>query len=140
MASPLARCIEPVKTAATVATRRQPRDIRNAEEVVLCTYGTAVEMSGSSRRRYHPDRHRAGPETVMLRRLNVIILLPLLRRLSARTRLVVGLALITVGLFLIITALAHGVIAVIVGAIFLASVCREQRRFGLGRAGALRGR
>jgi hypothetical protein len=58
----------------------------------------------------------------------VIILLPLLRRLSARTRLAVGLALTTIGLFLIITALAHGVIALIVGAIFLASVCREQRR------------
>jgi hypothetical protein len=35
----------------------------------------------------------------------------------------VGLALTTVGLFLIHTALPAGVIAVIVGAIFLASVC-----------------
>ena len=58
----------------------------------------------------------------------MIILLPLLRRLSARSRLAVGLALTTVGLFLIIAALAHGVIAVIVGAIFLASVCRERQR------------
>ncbi len=58
----------------------------------------------------------------------MIILLPLLCRLSARTRLAVGLALTTVGLFLMIAALAHGVIAVIVGAIFLLSVCREWQR------------
>jgi fucose permease len=58
----------------------------------------------------------------------VIILLPLLRRLSARARLAVGLALTTVGLFLIIAALAHGVVAVIVGAVFLVSVCRERQR------------
>jgi fucose permease len=58
----------------------------------------------------------------------VIILLPLLRRLSARARLAVGLALTTVGLFLIIAALAHGVIAVIVGAIFLVSACRGGQR------------
>jgi hypothetical protein len=59
----------------------------------------------------------------------VIILLPLLRRLNARTRLAVGLALATVGLFLImIAALANGVIAVIVGAIFLLSVWRERQR------------
>lgn len=58
----------------------------------------------------------------------MIILLPLLRRLSARSRLAVGLALTTVGLFLTIAALAHGVIAVIVGAIVLASVCRERQR------------
>jgi hypothetical protein len=57
----------------------------------------------------------------------VFILLPLLCRLSARTRLAVGLALTTIGLFLIIAALAHGVIAVIVGAILLASAYREQR-------------
>jgi hypothetical protein len=54
---------------------------------------------------------------------NVIILLPLLRRLNARTRLAAGIALTTVGLFLIIAALAHGVIAVIVGTIVLDS-CR----------------
>jgi hypothetical protein len=64
----------------------------------------------------------------MSRRPNVIILLPLLRRLSARARLAVGLALTTIGLFLMIAALAHGVIAVIVGAIFLASVCRRGQR------------
>jgi hypothetical protein len=58
----------------------------------------------------------------------VIILLPLLRRLNARTRLAVGLTLTSVGLFLTIAALAHGVIAVIVGAIFLVSVFRERRR------------
>ena len=58
----------------------------------------------------------------------MIILLPLLRRLSARTRLAVGLVLTTVGLFLIIAALAHGVIAVIVGAIFLVSVFRDRQR------------
>ena len=58
----------------------------------------------------------------------MIILLPLLRRLNARTRLAVGLALTAVGLFLIISALAHGVIAVIVGAIFLASVYRDRQR------------
>jgi hypothetical protein len=60
----------------------------------------------------------------------VIILLPLLRCLSARARLAVGLALTTLGLFLIVAALAHGVIAVIVGAIFLASVYRERQRAG----------
>ena len=58
----------------------------------------------------------------------VVALLPLLRRLSARTRLAVGLALTTVGLSLIIAALAHGVVAVIVGATFLASVCRDRQR------------
>jgi hypothetical protein len=58
----------------------------------------------------------------------VIILLPLLRRLSGRTRLAVGLALTTIGLFLIIAALAHGVIAVIVGAIVLVSVFRDRQR------------
>jgi hypothetical protein len=58
----------------------------------------------------------------------VLILLPLLRRLTARTRLAVGVALTTVGLFLIIAALAHGVIVVIVGAILLLSVCRGRRR------------
>jgi hypothetical protein len=58
----------------------------------------------------------------------VIILLPLLRRLSARARLAVGLALTTIGLVLIITALAHGVIAVIVGAILIASVWRGRQR------------
>lgn len=58
----------------------------------------------------------------------MIILLPLLRRLNARTRLSVGLVLTTVGLFLIIAALAHGVIAVIVGATFLLSVCRGRQR------------
>ena len=85
-------------------------------------------MSGSSHRRYHPDRHRGGPGTVIAKETNVIILLPLLRCLSASTRLAVGLALTTVGLFLIIAALAHGVIAVIVGAIFLVSVFRERQR------------
>lgn len=58
----------------------------------------------------------------------MIILLPLLRRLSGRTRLAVGLALTTIGLFLIIAALAHGVIAVIVGAIVLVSVFRDRQR------------
>lgn len=58
----------------------------------------------------------------------MIILLPLLRRLNTRTRLAVGLALTTVGLLLIIAALAHGVMAVIVGAIFLLSVCRDRQR------------
>jgi fucose permease len=58
----------------------------------------------------------------------VIILLPLLRRLSARTRLAVGLALTVIGLLLMIAALAHGVIAVIVGAILIASVCRGRQR------------
>ena len=58
----------------------------------------------------------------------MFILLPLLRRLSARARLGVGLALTTIGLLLMIAALAHGVIAVIVGAIFLASVYRERQR------------
>jgi fucose permease len=49
----------------------------------------------------------------------------MLRRLSPRTRLAVGLALTTVGLFLIVAALAHGVIAVIVGAIFILGACRD---------------
>jgi fucose permease len=63
-----------------------------------------------------------------LKETNVIILLPLLRRLSTRSRLAVGLALTTVGVFLLIAALAHGVTAVIVGVIFLLSVCRERQR------------
>lgn len=58
----------------------------------------------------------------------MIILLPLLRRLNARARLALGLALTTVGLFLIIAALAHGVIAVIVGVVFVLSVCRGPQR------------
>jgi hypothetical protein len=58
----------------------------------------------------------------------MIILLPLLRRLDARTRLAVGLALTIIGLFLTIAALAHGVITVIVGAIFLFSVWRGEQR------------
>lgn len=58
----------------------------------------------------------------------MIILLPLLRRLSARSQMAVGLALTTVGVFLIIAALAHGVIAVIVGAIFLVSAWRARQR------------
>lgn len=59
----------------------------------------------------------------------MIILLPLLRRLNTRTRLAVGLALTTVGLFLILAAaLTHGVIAVIVGAIFLVSAFRDRQR------------
>lgn len=112
-----------------VTTRRHARDIRHAQMVVVGTYATASEMSASSHRRYHPDRHRGGSETVIdAEEANVIILLPLLRRLSARIRLAVGLALTTVGLFLIIAALAHGVIALIVGAIFLLSVCRGRQR------------
>jgi hypothetical protein len=67
------------------------------------------------------------------RRLNVLILLPLLCRLSARTRLTVGFALTTVGLVLIVAALPHGVIALIVGAIFLGSVYRERQRGRLPR-------
>ena len=58
----------------------------------------------------------------------MIILLPLLRRLSARTRLAVGQALTTLGGYLMIAAPAHGVIALIVGAIFLASVVRDWQR------------
>ena len=58
----------------------------------------------------------------------MIILLPLLRRLGARARLAVGLALTTVGLFLTIAAPVHGVIVVIVGAIFILSVCRGPLR------------
>ena len=58
----------------------------------------------------------------------MIILLPLLRRLSARAQLAVGLALTTVGLFLIIAAVAHGVIAVIVGAMFIVSAFRGRQR------------
>jgi hypothetical protein len=57
----------------------------------------------------------------------VIILLPRLRRLNVRTRLPLGLALTTIALFLIISALGHVVIAVIAGAIFL-SVCRGPQR------------
>jgi fucose permease len=58
----------------------------------------------------------------------VIILLPLLRRLSSRARLAVGLALTTVGLLLILAAPAQGVVAVIVGAIFLAGAYRGRQR------------
>ena len=58
----------------------------------------------------------------------MFILLPLLCRLSARTRVAIGLALTTIGLFLIIAALAHGVIAVIVGAMVIARVYRDRQR------------
>jgi hypothetical protein len=85
-------------------------------------------MSVSSDGRYRPDRHGGGPETVIPKETNVIILLPLLRRLDVRTRLAVGLALTAIGLFLMIAAPAHGVIALIVAAIFLGSVGRERRR------------
>ena len=61
----------------------------------------------------------------------MIIRLPLLRRLSARTRLAVGLVLTTVGLFLIMAAPVHGVIAVIVGVVILGSVWCERQRQGL---------
>ena len=57
----------------------------------------------------------------------MLILLPLIRCLSPRTRLAVGLALTTVGLLLIIAALAHGVVAVIVGAIFILGAYRGRR-------------
>jgi len=117
-----------VEIAVAVATRRHARDIRHAEMVVVGTYASAGGMSVSSHRRHQPDRHRGGPEDRDAKETNVIVLLPLLRCLSARTRLAVGLALTTAGLFLIITALAHGVIAVIVGAIFLVSVWRERQR------------
>jgi hypothetical protein len=117
-----------IEMTAAVATRGHARDIRHAEMVVVGTYATAGAMSVSSHRRCQSDRHPGGPETVNAKETNMIILLPLLRRLSARTRLAVGLALTTVGLFLIIAALAHGVIAVIVGAVFLVSVYRERQR------------
>jgi hypothetical protein len=96
--------------------------------VVVGTYGNARETSVSSHRRCHADPHRGGPQTVHVKENIVLILLPLLRRLSARSQMAVGLALTTVGLFLIIAAIAHGVIAVIVGAIFLVSACRGRLR------------
>jgi hypothetical protein len=89
--------------------------------VVADTYATAGEASVSTYRRCHSDLHCGGPETVDAKETNVLILLPLLRRLSVRTRLVVGLAVTAAGLFLTIIAPVHGVIAVIVGAIFLVS-------------------
>ena len=58
----------------------------------------------------------------------MLILLPLLRRLNARARLAVGLALTTIGLFLVTAAPAHGIIAVIVGAMVIASVYRDRQR------------
>jgi hypothetical protein len=58
----------------------------------------------------------------------VIILLPLLRCLNPRARMAVGVALTTVGMFLIVAALPHGVVAVILGAIFVASAYRGRQR------------
>jgi hypothetical protein len=87
--------------------------------VAVGTYAPAGEMSVSSSRRcpHKPEPRRPGNRHS--KETDVLILLPLLRCLSHRTRLAVGLALTTVGLFLIIAALAHGVISVIVGAIFI---------------------
>lgn len=86
-------------------------------------------MSVSARRRSPVQRGTAvASKLLMPKETNVIMLLPLLRRLSARARLAVGLSLTATGLVLIIAALAHGVIAVLVGAIFLASVGRGRQR------------
>lgn len=85
-------------------------------------------MSVSSHRRYPPRPAPRRPGNRDRKETNVLILLPLLCRLTFRTRLAVGLALTTVGLFLIIAALAHAVIALIVGAIFLVSGWRGQQR------------
>ena len=96
--------------------------------VPLGTYATADETSVFSHRRYpsKPDPRRPGNR--YLKEANVLILLPLLRRLSPRSRLAVGLALTTLGLSLIMVALPDGVISVIVGAIFLVSVWRGRQR------------
>jgi hypothetical protein len=92
------------------------------------TYVTAVKPSVFSYRRRDPDRHRGGPEIVDAKETKVLILLPLLRRLSLRTQLAVGLALTTIGLVLTIVAPVHGVIAVSVGVIFLLSASRDRLR------------
>jgi hypothetical protein len=96
--------------------------------VVVGTYAKAGDPSVSSYRPPPPRPAPWRPGNPDAKETNMIILLPLLRRLSARTRLAVGLVLTTVGLFLIMAAPVNGVIAVIVGAIFLGSVWRERQR------------
>jgi uncharacterized membrane protein YjjP (DUF1212 family) len=65
----------------------------------------------------------------------MLILLPLLRRLSVRSRMMVGLTVTTLGLAVTATAAAvdpalliQGIVATLVGAIFLVSA---RRRLGL---------
>jgi hypothetical protein len=74
------------------------------------------------------DQGSGGPENRHAEETDMIILLPLLRRLSPRTRLAVGLVLTSIGLLLILAALPHGVIAVIAGAIFVVSAYRGRPR------------
>jgi hypothetical protein len=96
--------------------------------VPVGTYATARETSVSFHRRHPPKPEPRRPGNRYLKEANVLILLPLLRRLSPRSRLAVGLALTTLGLSLIMVALPDGVISVIVGAIFLVSVWRGRQR------------
>ena len=71
----------------------------------------------------------------------MLILLPLLRRLSVRSRIAVGLILTVAGSALTATAaaaapglLVHGIFAVLVGVVFLASAWTTARRRPVGVA------
>jgi len=70
----------------------------------------------------------------------MLILLPLLRRLSVRSRIAVGLILTVAGSALTATAaaapglLVQGIVAVLVGVVFLASAWTTARRRPVGVA------
>ena len=73
----------------------------------------------------------------------MIILLPLLRKLSVRTRVLVGSVLTGAGLVVIVIALVvapgiliHGAVAAVVGLVFLASAWSSRRRIA-ARAGVV---
>ena len=68
----------------------------------------------------------------------MLILLPLLRRLSIRSRLIIGLLMTAAGSILIGAAVAfapgllvHGILTALVGVIFLVSVWTDGRRRAL---------
>ena len=72
----------------------------------------------------------------------MIVLLPLLRKLSVRSRTIVGAAVTAVGLVAIVVAVAggpaiglDGAIAAVVGLIFLASAWSSRRRERSASAG-----
>ena len=71
----------------------------------------------------------------------MVILLPLLRKLSIRSRVIVGAAVTAVGLVAIVIAVAagpaiglDGAVAAVVGLIFLASAWSTRRRERSARA------
>lgn len=75
----------------------------------------------------------------------MVILLPLLRKLSIRSRAIVGSVLTGAGLVVVAIALAaapsiliHGAVAAVVGIVFLASAWSSRQRVMRGGAGGER--